>query len=234
MNNYLQTIINKHKEFDTYLKEININEFKQFTREELSEFTKILPSYFSFRYLTSEINDIIDNKKKQEYPELLGVHHYPDIKELDFISEEDKIKLDNFLVEWGFHSYLHKYTHKLRGISKNWSDKIIDEMLDFLVSKQILKKYYKLYICCDYLIISTDKINKYLKYFTLSKEIEKFIDEQWEEYNRLQSELNYLIGYCPECDNEIEITEKIIMDTISKPDYLYKIVKERDKSYDKL
>jgi len=48
MNNYLQTIINKHKEFDTYLKEININEFKQFSREELTDFTKILPSYFSF------------------------------------------------------------------------------------------------------------------------------------------------------------------------------------------
>jgi len=38
----------------------------------------------------------------------------------------------------------------------------------------------------------------------------------------------------PECDNEIEITEKMIMDTINNPDYLYKIIKERDKSYDKL
>ena len=95
MNNYLQTILNKHKEFDTYLKEININEFKQFTRGELTEFTKILPSYFDFRYLTSEINDIINNKKLQEYPELLGVHHYPEIKELDYISEEDKIFILN-------------------------------------------------------------------------------------------------------------------------------------------
>jgi len=58
MNNYLQTIINKHKEFDTYLKQINIEEFKQLTREELTEFKNELPSYFSFRYLTSEINDI--------------------------------------------------------------------------------------------------------------------------------------------------------------------------------
>jgi len=102
MNNYLQTIINKYNEFGTYLKEININEFKQFSREELIEFKNELSSYFSFRYLTSEINDIIEDKKLQEYPELLGVHHYPEIKELDYISEEDKIKLDNFLVEWEF------------------------------------------------------------------------------------------------------------------------------------
>jgi len=92
MNNYLQTIINKYTEFDTYLKQININEFKQFTRDELTEFKNELPSYFSFRYLTSEINDIIENKKLQEYPELLGVHHYPEIKELDCIFEENKIK----------------------------------------------------------------------------------------------------------------------------------------------
>ena len=233
MNNYLQTIINKHKEFDTYLKEININEFKQFTREELSEFTKILPSYFSFRYLTSEINDIIDNKKKQEYPELLGVHHYPEIKKLNCISEEDKIKLDNFLVGWRFGSYLHKYTHKLREISKNWSEEIINEILEFLVSKEILKKYYKFYICCDYIIIDEEKINKYLRSFELSK-IKELSDGEWEEYNKLQQELNYVYDFCPECDNEIEITEKMIMDTINNPDYLYKIIKERDKSYDKL
>jgi len=196
MNNYLQTIINKYTEFDTYLKEININEFKQFTREELTQFKNELPSCFSFRYLTSEINDIIEEKKLQEYPELLGVHHYPEIKELNCISEEDKIKLDNFLVEWRLHSYLHKYTHKLREMSKNWSDKIINEILEFLVSKEILKKYYKFYICCDYIIIDEEKINKYLRSFELSK-IKELSDGEWEEYNKLQQELNYVYDYCP-------------------------------------
>ena len=233
MNNYLQTIINKYTEFNTYLKEININEFKQFSRDELSEFAKTLPSYFDFRYLTSEINDIIENKKQQEYPELLGVHHYPEIKELNCISEEDKIKLDNFLVEWRFNSYLHRYTHKLREISKNWSDEIINEILEFLVSKEILKKYYKFYICCDYIIVDEEKMNKYLKYFELHK-TKELSDDEWEKYNKLQQELNYNCDFCPECDNEIEITEKMIMDTINNPDYLYKIIKERDKSYDKL
>ena len=235
MNNYLQTIINRYKEFDTYLKEINIEEFKQFTREEISEFTKILPSYFSFRYLVSEINDIVDNKKKQEYPELLGVHHYPEIKELDYISEEDKIKLDNFLVEWGFHSYLHEYTPKLTKIFKNWSKEIvnINKILEFLVSKQILERYYKMYICCDYIIVDEEKINKYIRYFELYKK-EKLSDSEEAEFDSLQRILNYSYEYCSECDNEIEITEEIIMDTINKPSYLYKIVKERDKTYDKL
>ena len=236
MNNYLQTIINKHKEFDTYLKEININEFKQFTREELTEFTKILPSLFSFRYLTAEINDIIEDKKKQEYPELLDVHHYPEIKELDYISEEDKIKLDNFLVEWGFHSYLHEYTPKLIKIFKNWSNKIVNlnKILEFLTSKQILERYYKMYICCDYIIVDEEKMNKYLRYFKLYKNNDELSEKEWQEFDKLQNELNYNFEYCSECDDEIEITEEMIMDTINKPSYLYKIIKERNKTYDKL
>jgi len=235
MNNYLQTIINKYTEFNTYLKQINIEEFKQFSREELTDFTKILPSYFSFRYLTSEINDIIDNKKLQEYSELLGVHHYPEIKELNFISEGDKIKLDKFLVEWGFHSYLHEYTPKLTKIFKNWSKEIvnINKILEFLVSKQILERYYKMYICCNYIIMDEKKINRYLRYFELNKK-EKLSDSEEAEFDSLQPILNYSYEYCSECDNEIEITEEIIMDTINKPSYLYKIVKERDKTYDKL
>jgi len=232
MNNYLQTIINKYTEFNTYLKEININEFKQFTREELSEFTKILPSYFSFRYLTSEINDIIENKKLQEYPELLGVHHYPEIKELDYISEEDKIKLDNFLVEWGFGSYLYEYTPKLTGLFKNWSN--LSNILEFLASKQILERYYKMYICCDYIIMDEEKINKYLRYFELYKNNDELSKKEWEEFDKLQDELHYNYEYCSECDNEIEITEKMIMDTINKPNYLYKIIKERDKTFDNI
>ena len=159
------------------------------------------------------------------------MHHYPEIKELNCISEKDKIKLDEFLVGWGWNSYLYKYNYKLREMSKNWSNEIINEILEFLVSKKILKKYYKFYICCDYIIVNEEKINKYLRLFELSK-IKELSDDEWKEYDKLQQELNYNCVYCPECDNEIEITEKMIMDTINKPDYLYKIIKERDKTYD--
>ena len=233
LNNYLQTIINKYNEFDTYLKEININHFKKLTREELTQFTKELPSYFSFRYLSSEINEIIEEKKLQEYPELLSVYHYPDIKELDCISEEDKIKLDNFLVEWGWNSYLHEYTPKFRNLFKKSKPKIINKILDFLVLKQILKKYYKMYICCDYIIVDEEKINKYLRAFELN-ERRDLSDEEREEHCDLYNRLDYLnfVDFCPECGNEIEITKEMIMETINNPNYLYKIIKERDKTYD--
>jgi len=233
MNNYLQTIINKYNEFDTYLNTININDFKQYSREELTKFAKELPSYFSFRYLTSEINEIIEEKKLQEYPELLGVHHYPEIKELNFISEEDKIKLDDFLVEWGWNSYLHEYTPKFRNIFKEYKLEIVNKILDFLVSKQILDKYYKMYICCDYIIVDEEKINKYLRAFELNERID-LSEEEREEHCELYNRLDYLnfVDFCPECDNEVEITKELIMETVNNPSYLYKIIKQRDKTYD--
>ena len=241
MNNYLQSIINKYNEFNTYLKEINIKDFKQFTRDELIQFKKELPSYFSFRYLTSEINDIIEKKKLQEYPELLGVHHYPEIKELTCISEEDKIKLDNFLVEWGLNSYLHEHTSKFKELFKYWSKEITNKVFDFLVDKNILKRYYKLYICCDYIIIDKEKINKYLRYFELNKKLNEISTNEklfnWDiesEWDKLERELNYFYEYCPECYEEIRIKEELIMETINKPSYFYKVIKERDKTYDKL
>jgi len=230
MNNQLQTIINKYNEFNKYLNSINIEEFKQLSREELIEFKNELPSCFSFRYLNSEIDEIIKEKKLQEYPELLGVHHYPEIKELNCISEEDKIKLDEFISSWGFNSYLHEYTHKLRDI-KDWNNEIAIKILEFLTSKQILKRYYRLYICCDYIIVDEEKLNKYLRLFEL-KESKELSDKEDKEYNNLYLELDYLTCFCPDCDNEIEITKEMIMETINNPNYLYKIIKERDKSYD--
>ena len=231
MNNYLQTIINKYTEFNKYLNSINIEEFKQLTRDELIEFKNELPSCFSFRHLTSDVNEIIKEKKLQEYPELLGVHHYPEIKELNCISEEDKIKLDDFISVWRFNSYLHEYTHKLKEINKNWEHEIILKILEFLTSKQILERYYKLYICCDYIIVNEEKLNKYLRLFEL-KESKDLSDKEGEEFDNLYPELDYLTYFCPDCDNEIEITKEMIMETINNPNYLYKIIKERDKSYD--
>jgi len=90
-----------------------------------------------------------------------------------------------------------------------------------------------MYICCDYIIVDEDKINDYLRLFELYKK-KDLSEEKLEEYDKLQIKVNYLYEYCPECDNEIKITEEMIMDTINKPSYLYKIIKERDKSYDKL
>ena len=107
------------------------------------------------------------------------------------------------------------------------------KILEFLTSKQILVKYYRLYICCDYIIIDEEKLSKYLRLFEL-KESEELSDKEGEEFDNLYTKLDYLTCFCLDCDSEIEITKEMIMDTVNNPNYLYKIVKERDKSYDNI
>lgn len=41
----------------------------------------------------------MEEKKLAEYPQLLGVHNYPVIQEIDFLSESIKIKLDRHLAK---------------------------------------------------------------------------------------------------------------------------------------
>lgn len=108
MKRDLQEIIDTYKKFKQYVADIDNSIFEASSRAELMEFQKELSKNNSFRHLCWDIDKIINLKKIEEYPELLGVHHYPEIKELDCISEEDKINLDNFLVGLGFNAYIHK------------------------------------------------------------------------------------------------------------------------------
>lgn len=116
-----------------------------------------------------EISEIIDRKKKEEYPELLGVHHYPKIKKIDFLSEEDKISLDNYIVSIGCSRYLYKGSNAWYTLTKKWNEDIQEKVLQFLVDEGIIKRMYKMEVCHDSIILSEEEINNYLKYFDMKK-----------------------------------------------------------------
>jgi hypothetical protein len=230
---FLRNIIDKYIEFNKYLNEINIEDFKQFSREELTEFNSTLRKSDDFRFLCLEIDEIVKEKKLQEYPELLGVHHYPEIKKLDCISDEDKIKLDNYLADMRFNSYIYKHSDKWDRLSKKWDKDVSDKVFEFLISNNIIKRFYKLKVCHDTMIFDDEKINKYFKLFSLKKRTDKLSDKEWEEYNELEQELDYLEYCCIDCDREICITKEMITSLINNSNaYMYKVIKERDKTFD--
>ena len=67
MNTYLQKIINKYKEFKDYIASIDTDIFNKFTRQELIEFEKELRSSGKFKYISLDVNKIIEQKKLEEY-----------------------------------------------------------------------------------------------------------------------------------------------------------------------
>lgn len=230
MKKELQEIIDKYKEFKQYLEGIDNSVFENSSRTELIDFENELRSTNSFRYISLEVDKTVKKKKEEEYPELLGVHHYPVIKEIDFISEEDKIALDTYLVKLGFRSYIHKYSNAWREVSKHWRGEIGQDVLNFLVEKGIIELLYRVEVCHEKYTMDKEKMDKYFRYFELEEKSKT--QEEWDEYFELTEEIE-LGTYCDECDEDVKITKEMLVKAQNSPGcYVYKLLKERDKSLD--
>jgi hypothetical protein len=88
--------------------------------------------------ITYEVKKLIEEMKKEEYPELLGVHHYPELREIDFLDEESKTKLDEFLSQVSVGNYIFNLHRFLK--PKESSEKT----LKFLLDKGIVKKRFSI------------------------------------------------------------------------------------------
>jgi len=234
MNTYLKNIIDKYKEFNNYVESINTEEFNQFTRTELIEFEKELRNVYHFKYITSDIDKFIKAKKEEEFPELLGVHHYPEIKELDCISDEDKINLDNYLCGLGFSSYIMKGSGAWRDLTKKWSEDIQEQVLRFLYDKQIIIRFYRIYTCCDDTTFSEVKVNNILSYYNMKDENGRIpMDTRLANEDFIEAIREEIFRCCDECDNEYEITKEMIENAKNNPwTHLYRIIKKRDTTFD--
>jgi hypothetical protein len=234
MNIFLKNIIKKYLDFNEYLQQINVKDFDQFSRQELIEFTKILRQHTHLRYITSDIDKIIANKKLEEYPELLGVHNYPEIKEIDFLSEEDKVNLDKSLCSLGYSSYIYKGSTLWRNVSNTWSEDVQDKIFKFLLEKGIVERHYKIHPCCFDKVISQVVVNNFMTFFNLHDENGIIPKEKYFENEEfIYSMMNESEGCCDDCDNDYEITKDMIEEAINNTwQHLYKVVKTRDKSLD--
>ena len=86
------------------------------------------------KFLLNEdcVREFLKSKKEKEYPEILGVHYYPKIKEMHWLSEEKKIKLDKLLK---ISKYI--YQEELLYFLQN------HETLGFLMKNKIIKKFHR-------------------------------------------------------------------------------------------
>lgn len=224
--NILEQILQKKKEYEEFVNAVDLAEMEQFNREQLTAFNKAYHET-NARYITSEINYIIQRKKNEEYPELLGVHHYPELKEIDFLTENQLIKLDNQLAQnGGEHT-----SFSLKSEIAHWN--LHEKIYAVLMEKGILIRKIYLQCTCDnggsWLSKAFDEKYKDQWVADLKKS-----NEECEEVGLLTQEAFRYFGYCDECDNY----EYSLGDI--KPEYLknlsfhhfYVKVKEREKKWD--
>ncbi|HHT7153125.1 hypothetical protein P4I89_08345 [Bacillus cereus] len=183
-----EEIISKYNEFGEFLKTVDISELKQqYTRKELIALSESIRTS-DLRSLWHEIYKLTEQLKLEEFPELLGVHRFPILKEIDFMTEEEKIELDKKLVGFNvghYLPYLGRYTNEHKKLEQ------------FLLENNVVEKQYVVTCpCCggnEWLSNTLDTKTKEAFDELLTKEIVDDCDD-------VEAFTTIVDRICDECD----------------------------------
>lgn len=159
--------------------------------------------------------DMLYHKKREElYPEAYGVHYFPEIKEIDFLTEEEKILLDTKLAQLSINDYTYIIRNTFRKAYK------VKQIHDFLYSKGIVQKMYRITCDCGESTewMSEESYNHFMINFAL-------------KHNQREPEYAYYTFYCDECDSEMELSTVEELQKFSEA-YDYKMNKTPDYKWD--
>lgn len=228
----LKEITNKLK---SQAKSVEISELKDYTYDECRKLYKQIQYFIDDKNLLNELSAVIENKKIEEYPELLKPTYYPEIDSLD-IPDSEKLRLDK-AVRWNIRNCLSESN------TKKMKYPLSIEDLELLKSIGIVEKKYNFRCknCGSSCTVITEsnlkKYKRFWKLFELEKQ-NKITDEQLDELDQLEKD-----GFCEiylycidenECE-EIEITnEKELSNYMKNVEVVYKVVKNPDLIYEKL
>ncbi|MFF2531609.1 hypothetical protein ACFVS2_22135 [Brevibacillus sp. NPDC058079] len=213
-------ILNKYIEFKQFLDEINIEDLNSLTRHELIELQEQLRDV-KHRYLSVEIGKIIEAKKVEEFPQILGIHHYPDLKEIDFLSEETKLKLDKHLIHFRVGEHFNSFYKFAQ------SNERLEKLENFLVEKGIAERFYIL-LCphCSQGYLTEPLLKN--EFELLEKDIKAI--ENDEEFEMFECD-GRIDRYCMTCEDYADLTKLKDEERFIVKDIL-KMAKERDTTYD--
>lgn len=209
--------LNLYKELKDISNEIDLEDVKKLSYQEVKEFFKLI-IYMSNDETTSNVKEIMEAKKAELYPEILGVHYFKEIKEIDFISEEEKVKLDRLLSK--------------RNIKIDEINSLDEKVIKFLLEKKILEKIY-IVSCghyhnfdCQERVFTNERVEKLKAYWEKQSKGIETSDEEDEELCYGCFEL-----YCDY--DRVEITN---LEEFEEHLYeiRYRLIKKPDRSLDDL
>lgn len=216
----LEEILKRFEEFHSYVAGIDREELKKFNRKELIEFSESIWNVKG-NSLWGDVRSIIDAKKLEEYPELLQVHHFPVLKEIDFMTEEQKIKLDERMSGFRVGEYIG-------GLARFVND--FKKLQEFLVEKGVAERVYYLNCSCEEQFLSDElseenknKLKEIMQkyYGSWTKEDREFYDSKVQEY----------CGECYAASDYEDVKRELEIDNLFFKEML-RMKMERDNSLD--
>jgi hypothetical protein len=214
----MQVIMAKYEEFNRFLETVDLEEMKKtYSRTQLKEFSKQLYNVKT-RSLSYEISKIADEMKLQEFPQLLGVHRFPVIQEMDFLTDTQKIELDKFLGTFRKGNYVNGLWRIVKNTEK------AKKIEQFMVGKGVFDE--------EFVATCPNCSDEHVSNILTKEQKEKVVEilkqvHTWERYEELEKHLYY---GCNECDYQVDF-ETVNEDSIRFKTFV-KLVAERDSSLD--
>lgn len=208
-----EEILQKYQEFKRYLDSIDLEKLgQQYSRTELNALTEQLREV-KIRSLGYEIGNLTKEMKKSEFPELLGIHHFPVLKEINFLSEKEKLELDKHLINFRPGHYVQTLW---RVINNSEQQK---ELTQFLIKKGVVEERH--------VVICPNGCDTHLSNYLTTEERAE-LEELMKNSNSSNSDYNKFIEeICDECFYEFEPS----ISNYKVKTYL-KMIMERDKRLD--
>jgi hypothetical protein len=211
--------------------------YNNFTYQEIKHTYNNLKDNTTYDF-NKKFYDLLQRKKKATYPELSIAPNYPIINEMDFLTEDQKSGLDNLLA----HSF-DKGSYIMTGSSAwnkvfKYNYELTNKVLEFLHSKGILERTYRLSCgCgsseCSSKYITQEQYDKFIAYHSITQEqFDNMTDEEYEiRMDKWEEEGYFYTG----CWNGSDVEVCSIEDLKKKVKIGdYKNIADRDLTYENL
>lgn len=207
-NTMFQSIVENSKKLD-------LQEIEQLSYEDLKAFREA-SRYMLYEDVQKKLDDIFEKKRKECFPEAYGIHYYPELKEIDFLTQKEKLAVDEALKK----AKLGQYIHTVKNIYMSSEKR--KKVYDFLLEKGLIEPVYGFSCNCgeEVTYISKEEYQYFLENF------QKDPDERDEDFVGVIS-----VG-CFECDYKEIYSLKAFVDEVHV--VTYRKVVEADTSLDSL
>jgi hypothetical protein len=216
---------------------INLDEIhNNFTYQEIKHTYNNLKDNTTYDF-NKKFHDLLQRKKKATYTELSIAPNYPVINEMDFLTEDQKTGLDNLLA----HSF-DKGSYIMTGSSAwnkvfKYNHELTNKVLEFLHSKGILERAYKLRCACGECSgknITQEQYDKFIAYHSITREqIDNMTDEEYKDFDKRWGDEGY---FYVDCWNDGGFKEICTIEELKKEAKIgdYKNTTDRDLTYENL
>ncbi|MFQ9545370.1 MAG: hypothetical protein ACLR02_10160 [Clostridium sp.] len=234
--NYYDNINKALTKYKKQLSDLVLKEIENLSYAEAREYYMIIKDYITYE-VGEKYRNLLNKKKEDAYPEILNVHYYPCIKDMNFLTKEQQILLDKFLMKRRCGTRINKYDI-LKALSSNktiinYDNPIGDKIIDSLLDKGIVEKQYKFYCKCGdcTTVFSEEEKQKFFNYHNF--DTKNCTDEEY-EFHEMNYEDGFLFVTCMErddCDIELSSIEDF---EENLEGYIYKLIVEPDMTLDRL